>query len=181
MNSLNLQVSWVKPSGLVVTQHYLKTKETKYSFYYGGLSKSLILKNNLNINININILEKRGQVNAIIPNIIHSLDASHLMNVVLSAKDKNIKYVLPIHDCFGTQPNAVDRLFDLLKLEFVKLYANEELLTKFHNNIKQSIKNNQGYFIKKKGTVPEGIPLVKGVWYSKMVNLNKTYNFPIKP
>ena len=68
-----------------------------------------------------------------------------------------------------------------MKLEFVKLYANEELLTKFHNNIKQSIKNNQGYFIKKKGTVPEGIPLVKGVWYSKMVNLNKTYNFPIKP
>lgn len=164
MNSLNLPVSWVTPSGLVVTQHYLKTEEKKYSFYFGGSNKSLILREKLDK------MDKRGQVNAIIPNIIHSLDASHLMNVIISANDKKINYVLPIHDCFGTHPNDVDKLFDLLKLEFVKLYANEEFLSKFHNNIKQSIINNNGYFVIK-----------NKVEKVTMSGLNRTFYFPVKP
>lgn len=164
MNSLNLPVSWVTPSGLVVTQHYLKTEEKKYSFYFGGSNKSLILREKQDK------MDKRGQVNAIIPNIIHSLDASHLMNVIISANDKKINYVLPVHDCFGTHPNHVDKLFDLLKLEFVKLYANEEFLSKFHNNIKQSIINNQGYFVIK-----------NKVEKVTMSGLNRTFYFPLKP
>ena len=91
---------------------------------------------------NLNELEKRGQVNAIIPNIIHSLDASHLMNVVISAKDKKINYVLPIHDCFGTHPNKLNELERLVKQEFIKIYSNEKFIAKFHAKIIKNIKEN---------------------------------------
>lgn len=164
MNSLNLPVTWFTPAGTVVTQQYFKTNENKLSYYYGGKAKVMILRENTKE------LDKRGQVNGIIPNVIHSLDASHLLKIIISAKEKNINYVLPIHDCFGTHPNDVDKLFDLLKIEFVKLYANEKFLTKFHKDIKQSIKNNQGQFIKKKGFEKVTMP-----------DLNRSFYFPVIP
>lgn len=87
-------------------------------------------------------INKSKQSDAIIPNIIHSLDASHLMNVVISAVERNITPVISVHDCFGTHPNKLESLAHLVKIEFIKLYTQEIFLKKFHDRNLQSISDN---------------------------------------
>ena len=50
--------------------------------------------------------------------------------------------VLYNNDCFGTHPNNLEKLEDIIKLEFILLYINKEFLNKFHDRIIQSIKDN---------------------------------------
>jgi len=94
-------------------------------------------------------LDKRKQIGSIIPNVIHSLDAAHLMNIIISANSNNIKPVLTIHDCFGTTPNQLNNLTDIIKFEFIKLYSQEDFLQTFYlrNKNKFLIDNKQKIFI----------------------------------
>ena len=63
----------------------------------GQKAKTLVIKKMTMESDNIK------QAQAIIPNIIHSLDGSHLMNIIntgkLEYKDMNI---ISVHDCFGS-------------------------------------------------------------------------------
>jgi len=77
----------------------------------------------------------------LIPNIYHSLDASHLMVVIKNIKNQNIDYILPIPDCFGTQLNYLSFVYNILKLGFIQIYSNQEILKSFHGNILLKIIN----------------------------------------
>jgi DNA-directed RNA polymerase len=55
------------------------------------------------------ILEK--QTSAVIPNIIHSLDANHLIN---SAENLKFGPIITGQDCFGTHPNKLVELIELV-------------------------------------------------------------------
>jgi DNA-directed RNA polymerase len=88
-------------------------------------------------------MDKKHQTSGIIPNIIHSLDASHLINVVNSSYNNKIKPIVTIHDCFGTHPNNLQNLSHLVKIEFINLYTQEKFLEKFHFINKQVIENNE--------------------------------------
>jgi len=78
LNKLNLPVIWITPSGLELTQNYNSFKKSKLAITLGGKTKTLVLKEKL---------DKRDKVtsSAIVPNIIHSLDASHLAQVIITA------------------------------------------------------------------------------------------------
>jgi DNA-directed RNA polymerase, mitochondrial len=79
------------------------------SIRFGKTSNTVILKEMTNK------LDNKKQVQAIIPNIIHSLDASHLINIINTAINLNFNQILTIHDCFGTHPNNLDKLLNLVK------------------------------------------------------------------
>ena len=79
---------------------------------------------------------------ALIPNVVHSLDASHLMEVIKNIKNKNIDYILPIHDCFGTHPNDLSTVYEILKIEFINIYSKQDYLESFHKNILYILKKN---------------------------------------
>jgi DNA-directed RNA polymerase len=64
------------------------------------------------------------------------------MNVVITAFEQNIDNVITVHDCFGTHPNNLEKLSNIIKIEFVKLYGDEDFLMKFHNRNKQNILDN---------------------------------------
>jgi len=75
-----------------------------------------------------NEINNRKQIQAIIPNIIHSLDASHLIKIINSVsrghKDARyrvnyLKYIIPIHDCFGTLQNQLGLLEEMVKREYI--------------------------------------------------------------
>jgi DNA-directed RNA polymerase len=57
-----------------------------------------------------NETNKLKQSNAIVPNIIHSLDATHLIKLINKSGDNKFEPVITIHDCFGTLPNQMDEL-----------------------------------------------------------------------
>ena len=103
MCKLNLLLTWITPSGIKITQNYLKSKTTKLAIKLFGIKKTLILRKTVKETNNMK------QINAIIPNIVllRTLDAAHLMNVVNSAAIKNIGPVITAHDCLGTYPNAM--------------------------------------------------------------------------
>jgi DNA-directed RNA polymerase, mitochondrial len=83
------------------------------------------------------------QVNAIIPNIIHSLDATHLINLINKSQDEGFSPIITVHDCFGTHPNKMDELAFMVKKEFVLLYSQDSFLETYHNRLIQSIKDNK--------------------------------------
>jgi DNA-directed RNA polymerase len=70
----------------------------------------------------------RKQIQAIIPNIIHSLDASHLIKLINSVSRghadaryamNDLNYIIPVHVCFGTQPNQLGVLEEKVKREYI--------------------------------------------------------------
>ena len=68
--------------------------------------------------------------NAISPNFVHALDASHLTMVANAMAADNLAMVA-IHDSFGTHPCDVDRMHEHIRQEFVNLYSGPNLLTEF--------------------------------------------------
>lgn len=84
---------------------------------------------------------KDKQKSAIAPNIIHSMDSSHLMKAVLYSLEHNISDFMLIHDSFATHagtcgnPDVMenDGFFWIVKQSFVDLYEGFDLFTEVHN------------------------------------------------
>jgi len=136
MVNLGIPFTWITPSGLKITQHYLKSKETVISTKLFNQKKKMVIRESLNE------MDKLKQSNAIIPNIIHSLDATHLINLINNSVDIGIAPIISVHDCFGTHPNKMDELAFMVKKEFVLLYSQDNFLETYHNRLIQSIKDN---------------------------------------
>jgi DNA-directed RNA polymerase len=90
---------------LKITQHYLKSKHTVISTKLFRQSKKMIIRESLNE------LDKLKQTNAIILNIIHSLDATHLINLINKSQDIGFAPIITVHDCFGTHSCLCDFYF----------------------------------------------------------------------
>lgn len=73
----------------------------------------------------------RIAANGIVPNFVHSFDASHLCMTITEAGCD----ILPIHDSFATHPCDVPELHAVLRTQFIKLYKdfNIEDMLKFNN------------------------------------------------
>jgi Autographiviridae RNA polymerase len=136
MSKFNIPMTWFTPSGMQITQYYNVSKQNKISIKFGKGSKTIVLrKKSPNLN-------KRKQIQGIIPNIIHSLDASHLINLINTAISNNFSPVITNHDCFATHPNKLEELCFLVKKEFIFLYTKSGYLDVFEKRIIQSIKDN---------------------------------------
>jgi len=133
----SIPLTWFTPSGLKITQFYAVSIQNKVSISFKNKTKSVILREFTDK------MDTRKQVNSIIPNIIHSLDASHLMNII-NIGLTNVKFpdILTVHDCFGSHPNNIDKLKSLVVSEFVKLYSNEDFLKKLNERILQNLIDN---------------------------------------
>jgi len=105
MVDLGIPITWITPSGFKITQQYLKSKQTVISTKLFKQTKKMVIRESLNE------LDKLKQTNAIIPNIILSLDAkrTHLINLVNKYQDQGFAPIITIHDCFGTLPNKKGR------------------------------------------------------------------------
>lgn len=137
MIKLELPITWATPLGLQILQHYNLSTIQKVTINFLGKSKNTVLRKwtkNLNT---------KKQENAIIPNIIHSLDATHLFKIILEwSKDKD-KYILPIHDCFGTHPNDMESLTDIIRQKFVEIYVNHDFLQNLLDNMINDLKKHR--------------------------------------
>lgn len=136
MIKLNIPITWFTPNGMEITQHYLKSKETKVAIRIFGRTKKIVMKEFTGI------LDSKKQEQAIIPNIIHSLDANHLINIINSARLENFSPIISVHDCFGTLPNKMPHLEYRVRKEFILLYSQDNFLSLFHKTLINSIKNN---------------------------------------
>ena len=138
LSKAKLPVSWSTPSGLKITQNYLKSEAHKASIRSGNKPKTIVLRKT-----NRDKPDYRKQNQAIIPNIIHSLDASHLINLINRANLNGLTNVISIHDCFGIHPNKMNSLKQLVITEFINLYTEDDFLAKFHKQVMKSLVDNK--------------------------------------
>lgn len=131
---VNIPLIWITPNGLKITQFYNKSIQNKVSISFKNKSITVVLREMTDK------MDRKKQVQSIIPNIIHSLDATHLMNIVNNASKNHP--VLTIHDCFGSHPNFIESLKYLVIIEFVKQYSDYRFLSLFHSRILQNLKDN---------------------------------------
>lgn len=112
-------VSWETPLGFPVVQNYRKSKEARVETHLAGDRKVLsIREETLEI-------DKRKSANAISPNIVHSLDASHLMLTVSNAHAQGISDFALIHDSFGTHAGKTEQFYDTIRESFIELYEGD--------------------------------------------------------
>lgn len=141
---LNIPITWSTPAGLELMQRYNLSDTQKVTINILGKNKTAVLRKWNNNN------DTRTEVQAIIPNIIHSMDASHLIEVILEWSTKS-KYILSIHDCFGTHPNDMHNLTNLVRETFIKLYVTGDFLEKINNKFMTNIEDYKVPIVEWKG------------------------------
>lgn len=144
MVKIGVPISWRPPSGLKIIQKYNLSSEHKFSITIGGRKQTIVLRWKLEK------VDTKKQGNAVIPNIIHSLDASHLHLVVGLLDNYNISDFLSVHDCFGTHPNNTKDMSELVRLSFANLYSSPHYIDVFHQEV---IKNISDYYEIIDGTI----------------------------
>ena len=125
MASYNMTMSWFTPIGFPVDNAYYKTKSKRLRIYlYDKEAESKHQRTSVVLNKDeYKVVDVRKCVSAISPNVIHSLDSSHLLSTVLLGLQNNIRDWCLIHDSFGTLPADTDKLFTVVRQSFVNQYS----------------------------------------------------------
>ncbi|RKF57508.1 putative DNA-directed RNA polymerase [Golovinomyces cichoracearum] len=133
----DMGIIWKTPSGLVIEQRYTDTYSVNLITQIIGKRKSVSLVKPIKNKISL-----RKQNTSIIPNLVHSLDASHVTLIVkkLILLDKNIN-LATIHDCFATNPNHINFLNHHIKYAFLNIYADKNYIKEFHMYILDYLKS----------------------------------------
>nr|ADO51613.1 rnapol [Moniliophthora roreri] len=135
---LNLTISWILPTGLNVNQNYQDFQAIRlHPFRYKSKTFKLLIKSNKT--------NKAKQIRALMPNLIHSLDAASLALIVDAYfKENKINNFFAIHDCFAVTPNNIEELIKKIKLVYIKIYCDNNYLKDFDKAIIDNIKLHFG-------------------------------------
>jgi len=161
LKALSLNPIWLSPGGLIIEQSYVFTTKVELVSTFLGRKKSITIRKLIKGKINL-----KKQNEGIMPNLVHSFDASNIALLIKSLLNdqKNIN-LLTIHDCFATSANDVDLMVFQVKLAFLQLYSNNNFVDSYHNFILE--------YIKRSGIL---INLEKNY-----VDIGKKIKIPIKP
>ena len=109
------RMEWRTPTGFLVQHDYQGYDEIRIKIRSCGLVDTIVRNDNDDTNAN------RMQ-NAIAPNFVHALDASHL-TLVANRMNSAGMYLVGIHDSFGTHMCDVPAMHAIIREEFVSLYS----------------------------------------------------------
>lgn len=133
-----LPVYWTTPVGFRVMQQYRNTTSKRVKTKIGDAIIKLSLQEEKDT------IDKRRMANAISPNFVHSMDATHLMQSVSYATDNGVNSFAMIHDSFGTHAADTNMLAACLREAFVDLYTDMDVLEDFRQQIiRQVDEDNQ--------------------------------------
>ncbi|MCO7225276.1 DNA-directed RNA polymerase [Pleionea sp. CnH1-48] len=115
--SNNKPIKWTTPLDFPVLQLYPKTELKTINTRLSGGRYQISYRKELD---KINTRKMR---NAISPNVVHSLDSTHLMMTVLEAnKEYGLTDFCLIHDSFGVHAGDSQEFFILIRKTFIDLY-----------------------------------------------------------
>ena len=114
----NERVSWETPLGLPVVQPYRVHSQRQI--------KTRLQQLVLNGVEETNDVDKRAQRSAFPPNFVHSVDSSHMMMTASACYRNNVTFAA-VHDSFWTHAGTTERMSQILREEFVRLYSHDLL------------------------------------------------------
>ena len=79
----------------------------------------------------------RKQVDGLVAHLVHSMDASHMMQTTNRLDAEGIHHVMMIHDSFGVHACNIDLLHRVLREEFVRIYSGP-VLQKFLDELREA-------------------------------------------
>jgi DNA-directed RNA polymerase len=82
-------------------------------------------------------LDKSKQIDGIVANLVHSIDAAHMMRTIHRLLDEGIRHFAMVHDSFGVHACDVDVLNRVLRQEFVRIYF-EAVLQDFPEELRKA-------------------------------------------
>ena len=119
-------LEWTTPSGFKVRQYY-----TEHIEYITDIA--LLLKNDVRIRSTAemwqftDVMDSRKMATAIPPNWIHSLDAAHMVHVVLKLFYMGCRNFCMIHDSFGVPVTFLKWLPLIAKETFYEIHKQDQL------------------------------------------------------
>lgn len=121
-------VTWTTPLGFLVEQNYAKTTDALVATTFAGSER-------IRLTLPADQAQpcSRKNASAVSPNFVHSLDASHLLLTVARAPD--IKEWAVIHDSFGTLASRTQSLFMYVRVAFMELYTQHNVLEEFREQM----------------------------------------------
>lgn len=136
-----LPLIWTTPLGLPVVHRYSiwETKTLELALYDRSMPvteakpKDRLTEDGTGVlrRVSMNLrtvptdrIDKDKARSAVAPNVIHSMDGSHLMLTVLNASAEGLTDFTLIHDSFGTHAGATQRFFQIIRESFVEMYEN---------------------------------------------------------
>ncbi len=120
-------LSWTVPTGFPVVHDYREEKSKRIDTVRGS---QIVYEADPNLPI-----RTRKQTNSIVPNLIHSLDATHMMFTVCALKAEGITDLSMVHDSYAVHASDVDRMNRVLREQFVRVHT-EFSLDKFLEQVK---------------------------------------------
>lgn len=118
----NIEIKWPTPDNFMCLQRKVV-----------GERLDLCVKLSSGVRFSLQILDFSGEIpnaakhkSAIAPNVIHSLDATHLRMVARRLQELGLPMIF-IHDSFATHCNHRSVLYKIIVEEFIKLYSREYL------------------------------------------------------
>ena len=123
-------MTWTTPLGLPIVHQYNEVAVKRVTLTLGDyeipvLDHKPVKQLELNVATPIPTRIKKSKAkSACAPNVIHSMDASHLLLTVLKAVEEGITDVLLIHDSFATNAAQTGRFFAIIREAMVEMYEN---------------------------------------------------------
>lgn len=131
-----LPIRWTTPDGLPVQQAYVKLDTKRIDLTFDGLRLQTIVAFQKEGPME---LERSRQVNGIAPNWVHSMDASHMRGTVRKCWAEGIRSFALVHDSYGTHAANAWALADILREEFIDMYAGNDVLTQFKDELEDQL------------------------------------------
>jgi DNA-directed RNA polymerase len=129
MSDKHLPISWQTPSDFVVQQMYKSMKGRRVSTHIDNvLIKPTVLESTDKV-------DKRRATNGLSPNFVHSMDASALTLTINKCIMEGINDFAVVHDSYGTHAACVPRMATAIRVAFVDMYKNVDLLSNFYNDL----------------------------------------------
>jgi DNA-directed RNA polymerase len=120
----NTSLTWTSPSGLPVRQHYMDLRPVRIPLHHMSAVVKTIALEQETLDLN-----PTRMGNGLSPNIIHSLDASHMAFATVDAFANGVTNLGGIHDCFATTPAEMRQVRDSVRNTFAQLYSEDWLAT----------------------------------------------------
>ena len=117
---LNLPLTWTSPSGVPVIQEYWDYSGVRVRLYHLSPVPLDLLTHHKPTRLN-----PKRMGNGLSPNVIHSLDASHMAAVTIEAHAAGVRNIGGIHDCFATTPAEMAVLRTTIRSTFAGMYARD--------------------------------------------------------
>ncbi len=114
-----VRMEWRTPSGFLVQHDYQDYDEKRVPVRSCGVVSVLMRIHN-------DDTKKSKMMNAIAPNFVHGMDATHTTLTANGMEDRGLSMV-SIHDSFGTHACDVDMMHVIIRTEFVQMYKDDVL------------------------------------------------------